>query len=650
MGRILERVNSPDDIKKLNKNKLKALAEEIRALIIDTVSVNGGHLASNLGVVELTLALHYVFDFKKDRLIWDVGHQCYTHKIITGRKDSFHTLRQYRGLSGFPRMEESEYDHLNTGHSSTSISAALGMAVARDQLGEDYQIVAVCGDGALTAGLALEGLNQAGHLKNRMILILNDNEMSIGKNVGGIAGYLNRIIAGQFYIRFHQKLKKVLKSIPLIGRTLLSIAGALEHLLKRAFVPGMLFEELGYRYIGPEDGHSIGALIKTLRNLKNIEGPVLLHVVTKKGKGYKPAEDQMETFHGAGPFDVKTGQFKKSDKPKAPSYTEIFGKTICDIAKKDKKIVAITAAMREGTGLKPYSEKYPDRFFDVGIAEQHAVTFAVGLALQGLKPVVAIYSTFLQRALDQLIHDVSLMKLPITFAIDRGGIVGADGPTHHGTFDLSYIRMIPHFVLAAPRDENELRHLLYTGVYSGLPFAVRYPRGTAIGVPIDSPIHKMPIGKGEILRHGTDGVMIAVGRMVYPALEAAEKLEVEGVKLSVIDARFVKPLDDRLILGEIERTGRVITLEDSILAGGFGSLITEIMVDNKLTSVPIDRIGLPDVDIEHGDVKTLDAKYGIDVESIHRRVRKFVSTTKRKPKAKSAERKVNLRLIKGKRD
>jgi len=647
MGKILERVNSPKDIKKLNTKKLKELAGEIRSFIIDTVSVNGGHLASNLGVVELTLALHYVFDFKKDRLIWDVGHQCYTHKIITGRKDSFHTLRQYRGLSGFPRIQESEYDHLNTGHSSTSISAALGMAVARDQLGEDNQIIAVCGDGALTAGVALEGLNQAGHLKRRMILILNDNEMSIGKNVGGIAGYLNRIIAGQFYIRFHRKLKKVLKSIPLIGKTLLSIAGALEHLIKRAFVPGMLFEELGYRYIGPEDGHNIDGLIKTLRNLKNIEGPVILHIVTKKGKGYKPAEERMETFHGAAPFDIKTGQFKNAGgKPTAPKYTDVFGKAICDIAKKDRKIVAITAAMREGTGLKQFSEKYPDRFFDVGIAEQHAVTFAVGLALQGLKPVVAIYSTFLQRAFDQLVHDVSLMNLPITFAIDRGGIVGADGPTHHGTYDLSYLRMIPHFVLSAPRDENELRHLLYTGIHSGGPFAVRYPRGKAIGVQMSSPLRKIPVGKGEILRHGTDGVMIAVGRMIYPALEAAEKLEVEGVSLSVVDARFVKPLDEELIVSEIEKTGRVITLEDNVLAGGFGSLISEIMVDKKLTSVPLDRIGLPDVEIEHGDVISLDKKYGINEESILRRVRKFVSRTKRR--AGTIGQKANLRVIKGK--
>jgi 1-deoxy-D-xylulose-5-phosphate synthase len=647
LGPLLNRVKSPDDIKKMNPKKLRELAAEIRELIINTVSVNGGHLASNLGVVELTLALHYVFDFKKDRLIWDVGHQSYTHKLITGRKDSFHTLRQYRGISGFPKIQESIYDHYNTGHSSTSISAALGMAVARDQQEEDYYIIPVCGDGALTAGLALEGLNQAGHLRKKMILVLNDNEMSIGKNVGGISGYLKRIISGQFYIRFHQKLKKLLQKIPYLGRPLLSFARASEHLLKRMFVPGMLFEELGYRYIGPEDGHNIPTLIQTLEKAKTHEGPVILHVVTRKGKGYKPAEDRMEAFHGAAPFDVETGEFRKPGKPTPPSYTSVFGNTLCELAETDPKVVAITAAMRDGTGLKQFSELFPDRFHDVGIAEQHAVVFASGLALQGLKPVVAIYSTFLQRAYDQLVHDVSLMKLPITFAIDRGGIVGADGPTHQGVYDISYLRMIPNFIVAAPRDENELRHLLFTGIQSGMPFAIRYPRGNGIGISLDSPLREILPGTAEIMRHGSDILMIAVGRMVYNAIEAARKLSTEGIEATVIDARYIKPLDVDLIKSEAEKIGRVITIEDNVLAGGFGSLIAETLVDNKLDGIPILRIGLPDKEIEHGEVNILDSLFGLDPASIYRRSREFIRTTRRKRRTKQIDSRPGLRIIRG---
>jgi len=627
--------------------QLKDLAGEIRELIINTVSVNGGHLASNLGVVELTLALHYVFDFRKDRIIWDVGHQSYTHKLITGRKDSFHTLRQYRGLSGFPRMQESPYDHFNTGHSSTSISAALGMAVARDQNREDFHIIPVCGDGALTAGLALEGLNQAGHMRKKIILILNDNEMSIGKNVGGISGYLKRIISGQFYIRFHQKIKKFLQKIPILGRPLLSFARASEHLIKRMFVPGMLFEELGYRYVGPEDGHNIASLIQTLQKAKTFEGPAILHVVTRKGKGYKPAEDRMEAFHGAAPFDVETGEFNKPSKPMPPSYTSVFGKTLCEIAERDPKVVAITAAMRDGTGLKPFSEKFPDRFFDVGIAEQHAVVFASGLALQGLKPVIAIYSTFLQRAYDQLVHDVSLMKLPITFAIDRGGLVGADGPTHQGVYDLSYLRMIPNFTVASPRDENELRHLLFTAVQSGSPFAVRYPRGSGIGVSLDSPLRIIPPGTGEVLRRGSDILIVAIGRMVYNALEAADKLATEGIEATVIDARYIKPLDEDLILSEAEKIGRVITVEDNVLAGGFGSLTVECLMDNHIDGIPVLRIGLPDAEIEHGEVETLDNIFGLDPTSIYRRSRDFIRTTRRKRRAKPADSRGGLRIVRG---
>lgn len=647
MGVLLDRVKNPEDIKKMNFKQLRELADEIRELIINTVSINGGHLASNLGVVELTLALHYVFDFKKDRLIWDVGHQSYTHKLITGRKNSFHTLRQHRGLSGFPKIQESIYDHYNTGHSSTSISAALGMAVARDQLGEDYYIIPVCGDGALTAGLALEGLNQAGHLKKKMILVLNDNEMSIGKNVGGLSGYLKRIISGQFYVRFNQKLKKLLQRIPVLGRPLLSFARASEHLLKRMFVPGMLFEELGYRYVGPEDGHNIPSLIETLQKAKTYEGPVILHVVTRKGKGYKPAEDRMEAFHGASPFDVETGEFRKPVKPTPPSYTAVFGKTLCEIAEQDPKVVAITAAMRDGTGLKQFSERFPERFHDVGIAEQHAVVFASGLAVQGLRPVVAIYSTFLQRAYDQLVHDVSLMKLPITFAIDRGGIVGADGSTHQGVYDISYLRMIPNFTVAAPRDENELRHLLYTAVRSGSPFAVRYPRGNGIGVSMDSPLKEIKPGTGEIMRRGSDILMIAVGRMVHNTLEAARKLATEGIEATVIDARYIKPLDEKLILNEAEKIGRIITVEDNILAGGFGSLVAETLADNRMDGIPLLRIGLPDEEIEHGEVNILDSIFGLDPVSIYRRSREFIRTTRRKRRTKPSDSRPNLRILRG---
>ncbi|MBN2136096.1 MAG: 1-deoxy-D-xylulose-5-phosphate synthase [Acidobacteria bacterium] len=637
MARLLDKINSPDDIKKMNFKQLKQLAGEIRELIITTVSKNGGHLASNLGVIELTLAMHYVFDFKKDRLVWDVGHQCYTHKIITGRKDSFHTLRQYRGISGFPKIEESQYDHLNTGHSSTSISAALGMAVARDINGEDNNILAVCGDGALTAGIALEALNQVGHMKKRVILVLNDNEMSIGKNVGGIAGYLNRIISGQFYIRFNRKMKKMLKGIPGIGDSMVSMARAFEHLLKRMFVPGMLFEELGYKYVGPEDGHNIEGLIKTFEQVKTNVGPILLHVVTKKGKGYKPAEEMNEAFHGASPFDIKTGQFKKSSEPKPPSYTNIFGKTLCEIAEKNPKVVAITAAMREGTGLKEFSEKFQDRFFDVGIAEQHAVMFAGGLALGGMKPVVAIYSTFMQRAFDQLVHDASLMQLPIVFALDRAGLVGADGPTHHGVYDLSFTRMIPHFTIASPRDENELRHLLYTATNYDKPFVIRYPRGNGIGVPIDSPLRNITPGTAEKLKHGEDAVIFALGRMVYPALEVAKELVHEGIKVSVVDLRYLKPLDENLIINELQTSGRVITIEDNVLSGGMGGYITEFISTNIQENIPVLRIGLPDIDIEHGEVSVLDKKYGLDTKSIYNRTKEFIKNTKRRPVLKQNE-------------
>jgi 1-deoxy-D-xylulose-5-phosphate synthase len=622
-NKILERINSPRDLKKLSSSELAQLAQEIRKLIIDVVSKTGGHLASNMGTVELTLALHYVFDFKKDRIVWDVGHQTYTHKIITGRKEKFPTLRQYGGISGFPRREESHYDHFNTGHSSTSISAALGMAAARDYKKETHHVVAVIGDGSMTAGLALEGLNQAGYLKKNLIVILNDNEMSISPNVGAISNYLHQIITGQVYNKLKEDIKTLLNFIPVFGEQMIRFAHSLEEAVKRIFVPGMLFEELGFKYMGPVKGHNITQLIEVLNNVKEIEGPVLLHITTRKGKGYSPAEKNPTIFHGASPFIIKDGTFVKK-KGIPPSYTRVFGETIIKLATKDEKIVCITAAMPEGTGLTKFAERFPDRFFDVGIAEQHGITFAAGLSCEGLKPVAAIYSTFLQRAVDEVLHDLCLMDLPVTIAMDRAGIVGDDGPTHHGLYDLSYLRSLPNIIIMAPKDENELQHILYTAIETPHPVALRYPRGQGVGVPLDSEFRLIPLARGELLREGNDLAIFAIGNMVYPSLKAAERLSKEGIEATVVNARFVKPIDKELITELAKKVPLVVTVEENSLFGGFGSSVCELLADNNIVYTNILRIGIPDEIIPHGSQRILRHRLGLDAEGIYSRISKFL--------------------------
>lgn len=624
MDKLLSRINSPADLKKLSLKQLTQLAKEVRNLIIKVVSTGGGHLASNLGVVELTIALHYAFDFSRDKVIWDVGHQTYTHKILTGRKEDFPTLRKYGGVSGFPRREESEYDHFNTGHSSTSISAALGMAVARDYNHDDYNVVAVIGDGALTAGLAFEGLNQAGYLKRKLVVILNDNEMSISPPVGAISGYLNQIIQGQAYNRLKRDVETILTAIPGIGSQMIRFARTLEESIRRVFVPGMLFEELGFHYIGPVRGHSIATLIRTLEQAKQMEQPCLIHVVTKKGKGYRPAEANPTLFHGSPPFDINNGEFiEKEGSP--PSYTSVFADTMIELARKDEKIVCITAAMPEGTGLSALAKEFPNRLFDVGIAEQHGITFCAGLATQGLKPVAAIYSTFLQRAYDQVLHDICLMDLPLTIALDRAGVVGSDGPTHHGLYDLSYLRSMPHIIIMAPKDENELRHMLKTAIETPHPVAVRYPRAKGLGVKLDKILKTLPIGKGEVLREGEDVAILAIGRMVHPSVQAAERLSEDGIEATVVNARFVKPLDEELIVRLASSIPWLVTVEENALKGGFGSAVLELLEEKGLSRVMVHRIGIPDEIVPHGDTTLLLSKYGLDEKGIYQQIKKLLA-------------------------
>ncbi len=612
--KFLNSINSSSDLKKLDKSDLPLLAKELREFIIKSVSVTGGHLASSLGVVELAIALHYKFDTPGDKIIWDVGHQAYAHKILTGRRDSFQTLRRHKGISGFPKISESPYDSFGTGHSSTSISAALGMVAARDINNKSNKVIAVIGDGSMTAGLAFEGLNHAGHLKKDLIVILNDNEMSISPNVGALSSYLSKTMTGVVYTKMRKETEHLLKNLP-GGDSMLKFAKKAEESLKGLVVPGMLFEELGFNYVGPIDGHSIESLFENLKNIKNVDGPILFHVITKKGKGYLPAEKEPARFHGVGPFNVDTGEIQKSKAP--PSYTGVFSDTIVELAKTNDKIVGITAAMPEGTGMAQFADKYPDRYFDVGIAEQHAVTFAAGLAAEGLVPVTAIYSTFLQRGYDQIIHDVALQNLPVVFAIDRGGIVGADGATHNGLFDYSYLRHIPNMVVMAPKDENELRHLLKTAVDAGCPASVRYPRGAGFGVDMSEGLKTVETGKGEIVRSGKDITIIAIGSTVYPAINAAEGLARRGIYGEVINARFVKPLDAELILASIGKTGKVITVEENRLQGGFGSAVLELLEENNmLSNVAAKRLGVPDFFLEHGSRDILMKEVGIDKDSI----------------------------------
>jgi 1-deoxy-D-xylulose-5-phosphate synthase len=617
--KILSRVQFPKDIRRLSLAELTRLAEEIRETMIETVSKRGGHLASSLGTVELTLAIHYVFDTPHDRLIWDVGHQAYTHKIITGRKDLFDTLRQQGGISGFPKREESPYDVFNVGHSGTSISAAAGIAEARCLKGEAYHIIVVIGDGSISAGMAFEGLNWTGDRGKSVIIILNDNEMCISPNVGALSSYLNRIMTGQTVTRIKNEVKTFLKSVPGIGEQMLKFSRQVEESLKTFFVPGAIFEELGFTYVGPLEGHRLDPLIKTLENVRKLPGPVLVHVITQKGKGYKYAEDDPSRFHGMPPFDIDTGEpVTGGPAPAAPFYTAVFGRTLVKLAQEDPRICAITAAMAEGTGLDHFAQEIPGRFYDVGMAEQHGVTFAAGLATQGFIPVVAIYSTFMQRAYDQVIHDVCLQNLPVVLAMDRGGFVGADGPTHHGLFDFSFLRTVPNLIVMAPKDENELQRLLKTAVTCGGPASLRYPRGTGIGVPLDERPETIPVGKGELLIDPPEAALsvIAIGSCVYPALAAAEQLAGEGLPVRVVNARFVKPLDEELLTDVARRSSRIITVEENALLGGFGSAVLELFSRRGFTDLIVRRLGIPDTFAPQATQKELRRRYGIDAEGI----------------------------------
>ncbi|MEW6219025.1 MAG: 1-deoxy-D-xylulose-5-phosphate synthase [Thermodesulfobacteriota bacterium] len=621
---LLEKIDSPADLRQLPENLLPQLAAELRQKIVETVAQVGGHLAPSLGVVELTVALHYIFDTPKDKLIWDVGHQAYAHKLLTGRRDVFHTLRQQGGISGFPKREESPYDTFDTGHSSTSISAGLGMAVAHDLKGDPGRTIAVIGDGSMTGGLAFEALNQAGHLGADLVVILNDNEMSISPNVGALSSFLSRKLTGRAMTRIKKEMEHFLKGFSHLGENILQVLKKSEDSLKGFFTPGMLFEALKFEYIGPIPGHRFESLLDTLRNVREFHrGPVLIHVLTTKGKGYLPAEKNPGDYHGVGPFEIQSGRPLPSP-PGPMAYTQVFGKALVQIAESDPRVTAITAAMPAGTGLVEFAGRFPDRFFDVGIAEQHAVTFAAGLAVEGLLPVVAVYSTFLQRALDQIIHDVCLQNLPVTFAIDRGGLVGDDGPTHHGAFDLTFLRFIPNLVLMAPKDENELQHLLYTAIFHPGPAAVRYPRGAGEGRPLDTTFHKIPLGTAELLREGSDILLLPVGNRVYPALEAAEGLRKLGIEAAVINPRFIKPLDGALITEWAIRTGQVLTVEENVRQGGFGSAVLELFARQGLAGIPVRLLGLPDRFVEHGGQKALREKARIDASAVIAAARELV--------------------------
>jgi len=624
-NKILDEIESPEGLKKLSTKNLSKLAREIRTLIIEVVSKNGGHLSSNLGVVELTIALHYVFDAPRDKIIWDVGHQCYTHKILTGRKEEFLTLRQYEGLCGFPCREESDYDVYNTGHASTALSAALGTAVARDKKKEDYNVVAVVGDGSLTGGVAWEALNQLGHLREKMIIVLNYNEMSISHNVGAMSKYLSYLVSGQHYLKIKDHVKTILKAIPAVGWPMIKVARAVEEAIKKVFFPGLVFEELGVRYIGPVQGHSIRSLIEVFEDAKTYDGPVLIHCVTQKGRGYLPAQNHPEKFHSASPFDIQSGEALSKDK--RPTYSSVFGQTVVKMAKEDEMIVAITAAMPDGTGLRDFAVQFPDRFFDVGIAEQHAVDFSTGLALNGFKPIVAIYSTFLQRAYDQLYHDVCLMDVPIVFALDRAGIVPDDGPTHQGVNDIVYLRHLPNMIVMAPKDENELQHMIKSAISYSHPSAVRFPKGKVRGVRLDESYEEILLGQSERLKEGKD-LLLAFGNMVYPALEAAQRLEKEGISLAVVNARFAKPLDEQMIL-KYARPGRtVVTVEEGIVTGGFGSAVREFLDREKRFSVKFKSIGLPLEIYPLGKAEQIRKNLFLDEEGLFRQIRDFYGLSK----------------------
>jgi 1-deoxy-D-xylulose-5-phosphate synthase len=625
MYKLLSKINSPTDLKKLSAEELPPLADELRAFLLEKVNQTGGHLASNLGCVELSIALHYCFNSPQDKIIWDVGHQAYTHKILTGRRDSFHTQRSYKGISGFPKRSESPHDAFGAGHSSTSISAGLGMAVAHGLNHDTSRVISVIGDGSLTGGMAFEALNQAGHLRKNLIVVLNDNEMSISKNVGALSSFISRKMTGGYYRSLKKEMEGVLASIPAIGGNILSFARKAENSLKGFLTPGTLFEALGFEYIGPIPGHDLPTLLSVLENVKHIEGPILLHVMTKKGKGYQPAEDTPDKFHGIAAAKLPSAVPAKAA---PPSYTAVFGEAMLKLGAVDPKIVAITAAMPDGTGLSPFAKRFPERFFDVGIAEQHALTFAAGLAAEGFRPVAAIYSTFTQRAYDQVFHDICLQKLPVTIALDRAGLVGDDGPTHHGAFDISFLRHLPELTVMAPKDENELQHMVKTAIYSGRPIALRYPRGAGYGVTLDRELKEIEIGKGELLVEGADLTIVAIGSTVYPALEAAELLRERGIFASVVNARFVKPLDRELILAEAAKTGVLVTVEENALMGGFGSAVLELLSDEGQSQIRVKRIGIPDSFIEQGSQAQLRADLGLDGAGVAATCEAFLSERK----------------------
>ncbi|MBX9349846.1 1-deoxy-D-xylulose-5-phosphate synthase [Chromobacterium vaccinii] len=608
---LLENINSPADLRQLTRTQLPQLAGELREFLVESVSKTGGHFASNLGSIELTIALHYVFDTPNDRLVWDVGHQTYPHKILTGRRERMHTMRQHDGLAGFPKREESEYDTFGVGHSSTSIGAALGMAVAAKTLGVDRKSVAIIGDGAMTAGQAFEALNNAGAMDTDLLVILNDNDMSISPNVGALNNYLAKLMSGRFYAAMREGSSKVLGIAP----PLKEIASKVEEHVKGFFTPGTLFEEFGFNYIGPIDGHDVDVLVDTLKNIRSLKGPQFLHIVTKKGQGYKLAENDPVKYHGVTKFDPANGLAGGKSGGGKPQYTQVFGDWLCDMAKLDKRLVGITPAMREGSGMVRFEKEHPDRYYDVAIAEQHAVTFAGGMACDGLKPVVAIYSTFLQRGYDQLIHDVALQNLPVMFALDRAGLVGADGPTHAGAFDLSYLRCIPNMTVMAPSDENECRQLLYTAFQLDTPSAVRYPRGTGPGVEIRQQMEALPIGKGVVRRQGKKIAILAFGSMVHPALAAAEQLDA-----TVADMRFVKPLDTELIRELAQTHELIVTVEENVVMGGAGSACVEALQAMRL-AIPALQLGLPDGYVEHGDPALLLSLCGLDAAGIEKSIR-----------------------------
>ena len=616
MQNILDKVNTPEDLRKLTLEEKEKLAEDLRKFILETVSKTGGHLASNLGIVELTIALHSIFNTPKDKLIWDVGHQSYVHKILTGRKDKMSTLRKLDGLSGFPKISESEYDVFETAHSSTSISAALGIARARDVLNEEYEVIAVIGDGALTGGMAEEAMNDAGSSNSNIIVILNDNEMSISKNVGGISMFLSKLRSKKLYTASNKKIKEITMEIPYLGEKLVNLTRRVKDMLKQFFLPNMYFEDIGFTYLGPVDGHNIGKLESILEKAKGLQGPVLVHVITKKGKGYKIAEDNPSKFHGISSFNIETGEkIKKSEK----DYSKVFGETLVKLAEKDEKIIAITAAMKDGTGLREFSNKYSKRFFDVGIAEQHAICMAAGMARVGLKPVVAIYSSFLQRGYDQVIHDICMQELPVVIGIDRAGIVGNDGETHQGIFDLSFLSIVPNLTILAPKDFKEFEKMLEFSINYSKPIAIRYPRGGEGKYKFEK-YEDIELGKAEIIKEGKDITVLAIGKMVSRAMEAVEELENKEIDVEVINARFLNPLDKEKILESINKTKNVIIIEDNVIEGGLGTKIEELIVEEDIKEVKCVKIAYPVDFIKQGSVDEIEKRYGLDKKSIAKKI------------------------------